>query len=202
MKVCNKCKIEKELTEFAKNKGRKDGHESQCKSCRYKREKETYEQRKDKRNERRKKHLNENTEELNKKRRDYHKANKEELNKKRRARYKNDPFLKLTKNIRSLISKSFSRGGWKKNTKTQKILGCDFATLEQHLNDNLYGFMIGEDGLDIDHIIPLATTQTEEDVIRLNHYTNLQLLPSAYNQFIKSDKPWDEKHFENWLLNL
>ena len=28
----------------------------------------------------------------------------------------------------------------------------------------------------VDHIIPLATAKTEEDVYRLNHYTNLQPL--------------------------
>jgi hypothetical protein len=28
----------------------------------------------------------------------------------------------------------------------------------------------------LDHIIPLATATTEEDVIRLNHYTNFQPL--------------------------
>ena len=28
----------------------------------------------------------------------------------------------------------------------------------------------------IDHIIPLATAKTEDEIIRLNHYTNLQPL--------------------------
>jgi len=30
--------------------------------------------------------------------------------------------------------------------------------------------------LHIDHIIPLVTAKTEEDVIKLNHYSNLQYL--------------------------
>ena len=33
----------------------------------------------------------------------------------------------------------------------------------------------------IDHIIPLATAKTEEDVIKLCHYTNLQLLKAKDN---------------------
>ncbi len=41
---------------------------------------------------------------------------------------------------------------------------------------------------DIDHIIPTSTAITEEDVIRLNHYTNLQPLCSFYNRNIKKDK--------------
>jgi hypothetical protein len=35
-----------------------------------------------------------------------------------------------------------------------------------------YGF----DGWHIDHIVPLATAKTEEQVAKLNHYTNLQPL--------------------------
>ena len=41
---------------------------------------------------------------------------------------------------------------------------------------------------EIDHIIPLATATTEEDIIRLNHYTNLQPLEAYYNRHIKKDK--------------
>ena len=41
---------------------------------------------------------------------------------------------------------------------------------------------------DIDHIIPLATATCEADVIRLNHYTNLQPLCSYTNRYIKADK--------------
>ena len=33
MKKCGKCKVEKPLTEFNKNKNRKDGHGYRCKSC-------------------------------------------------------------------------------------------------------------------------------------------------------------------------
>ena len=43
-------------------------------------------------------------------------------------------------------------------------------------------------GWDIDHIIPLSTAKTEEDIIKLNHYTNLQPLCSKINRHIKSDK--------------
>jgi hypothetical protein len=36
VKVCTKCKVEKELTEFHKDKRSKDGLRSKCKSCRRK----------------------------------------------------------------------------------------------------------------------------------------------------------------------
>jgi len=33
MKICNSCKIEKEITEFNKNKSSPDGHRNECKKC-------------------------------------------------------------------------------------------------------------------------------------------------------------------------
>ena len=44
-------------------------------------------------------------------------------------------------------------------------------------------------GWDIDHITPLSTAMTEDDMIKLNHYTNLQPLCSYINRIIKKDKP-------------
>lgn len=41
-------------------------------------------------------------------------------------------------------------------------------------------------GWDIDHIIPLSTAKTEEDVIKLNHYTNLKPLYSKINTDFKN----------------
>jgi hypothetical protein len=38
---------------------------------------------------------------------------------------------------------------------------------------------------DIDHIKPITTGKTEEDILKLNHYTNLQPLCSYTNRFIK-----------------
>ena len=43
-------------------------------------------------------------------------------------------------------------------------------------------------GWDIDHIIPLSSASCKEDIIRLNHYTNLQPLCSKINREIKRNK--------------
>jgi len=42
-------------------------------------------------------------------------------------------------------------------------------------------------GWDMDHIIPIASAESEEDIIKLNHYTNLQPLCSFVNRVIKRD---------------
>jgi hypothetical protein len=42
-------------------------------------------------------------------------------------------------------------------------------------------------GWDIDHKIPLSSVNTEDEIIKLNHYTNLQPLCSYVNRHIKKD---------------
>ncbi len=51
-------------------------------------------------------------------------------------------------------------------------------------NRGLYNGEFGY-GWDIDHIVPISTANTEDDIIRLNHYTNLQPLCSKINRDIK-----------------
>ena len=95
----------------------------------------------------------------------------------------------------TLIRDSFRYKGYKKNSKTATILGCTFEQLKTHLegefkdwmNWDNHGLYNGElnYGWDIDHIIPLATAKNEGELIKLNHYTNLQPLCSKINRDIK-----------------
>ncbi len=43
-------------------------------------------------------------------------------------------------------------------------------------------------GWDIDHIIPISSATTEEEVLKLNHYKNLQPMCSKMNRDIKKNK--------------
>ncbi len=43
-------------------------------------------------------------------------------------------------------------------------------------------------GWDIDHKIPLSNAKSEEELLKLCHYTNLQPLCSYTNRVIKRDK--------------
>ena len=110
----------------------------------------------------------------------------------------NDPLFKLTRNIRNAIRKSFINNGYKKTSKTFLILGCSFEEFKQHLESKFETWMTWDNyglyngtanyGWDIDHIIPSSTALTEEDVIKLNHYTNLQPMCSYYNRDVKKNK--------------
>jgi hypothetical protein len=114
-----------------------------------------------------------------------------------RERKKIDVLFRLSTRVRALICNSFTRNGHKKNSQTQDILGCTFDQLKQHLESKFELWMNWDNrglynstynyGWDIDHKTPLATAKTEEDIIRLNHYTNLQPLCSKINREIKKD---------------
>ena len=116
------------------------------------------------------------------------------------SRLKNDDLYKFKCNVRSLIKNSTKYKGLtcKMNTKTFDILGCsieDFKSyielkFENWMSWENYGLYNGElnYGWDIDHIIPISSSKNEYDIIKLNHYTNLQPLCGYINRNIKKDK--------------
>lgn len=116
--------------------------------------------------------------------------NKEyESNKKKqyeKQRKKTDSLFKLRLNVRTLISSQFKSFGWSKKSKTQQILGCDFETLQSHLiksaKTNYSGKYFPKRIYEIDHVVPVSTASTEDELIKLNHYTNLQFLLKQHNR--------------------
>ena len=109
----------------------------------------------------------------------------------RKQRLREDTVYKLKMQTRDVIKKSF-RGVLKgKRGRTTELLGCDLDFFVNYLLDtykNNYGIEWDKiEKVHIDHIIPLATAKTEEDVIKLCHYTNLQLL-KAKDNLCKHDK--------------
>lgn len=132
---------------------------------------------------------------------EYYKNNdRREYQKQYRANRKlNDPLFKLTLTIRSLISKSLSTKGYTKNSKVFDILGCSYDEFKTYLESLFEEWMTWDNygkyekdkfnvGWDIDHVIPLAESKTEEEIIKLNHYTNLQPLCSKTNRDVKKGK--------------
>jgi hypothetical protein len=114
-----------------------------------------------------------------------------------KERSKTDFIFKLSNNIRCLIRNSIKRNGFDKNNTTKNILGCTIEEFKQYLESkfepwmswNNYGLYNGteEYGWDIDHIIPSSLANTEEELLKLNHFSNLQPLCSKVNRDIKKN---------------
>lgn len=91
---------------------------------------------------------------------------------------KNDPLFALSGRIRARLNASLRLNGYIKRSKTNEILGCDWETLKLHIERQFAKGMTWENRSEwhIDHIMPLALAKTEQDVVELNHYTNLRPL--------------------------
>ena len=171
-----------------------------------------YEENKDAEKLRRKKYYEENKEtiiENNKEyQKEYYQKNKEYFREYSKIydkkRNQEDPLYHLSNNLRKMVSKSISRFGYKKESKTHEIIGCSFEHFKEYIESffvedaawmNWSNYGNPTDGLiepnktwDIDHIIPLSRAKTEQELLELNHYTNLRPLCSYYNRWIKGKK--------------
>jgi len=155
-----------------------------------------------------------NKEKIAESKRKYREANRETLNNKSKVYYENNKehyknyreenkdkikevqqeYYQKNKDERKIIKQK----GYVKTDKTIDILGCTYNEFIKYLEtkfepwmswDN-YGLYNGTPnyGWDIDHIIPTSSATTEDELLKLNHYTNLQPLCSHINRNIKKDK--------------
>ena len=198
-KICTMCEVEKPFNDFYKSSKNRHGRQSNCITCHKEYRIGYRKENKDRIKEHVAEHYQSKIEYYRQYRKDYFQEHKEERNQYCIERRKNDPLYNAASRLRGILRNAFTQKGYTKNTQSYKILGASFEIVLEYLNDNLYGFVLGDEGLDIDHIIPSSSAETEEELIKLNHYSNLQLLPSEYNRYIKSDSTFDVKHFEEWL---
>lgn len=93
-------------------------------------------------------------------------------------KYYTCPLFRLTDTIRSLISQSFRKNGYRKTSKTAQILGCSFEELKEHIENQFLQGMSWENRGEwhIDHIVPVCSAKNEDQLIAINHYTNLRPL--------------------------
>lgn len=85
---------------------------------------------------------------------------------------------KTREKISSCIRKGISRRGFTKMSPTQEILGCSYEYARDHISTMFLEGMSWDNHGDwhIDHIIPISHANTYDEVVLLNHYTNLQPL--------------------------
>lgn len=218
MKKCIKCEEDKEIDLFIKNrnvckdcmkkykqnqyklnnktiKEKKKSYYEENKFYFLKKSKEYYESNKESKLKYQKEYYNTNKQSVSDYKKKHSIENKDKITKYKsnyqKQRRKTDSIFKFKSSISSLIRKSIKNKGFTKKSKTYEILGCDFEIFKEYIENKFTEEMNWENHgtfWDIDHIIPLCTAITEEDIIRLNHYTNLQPLDSNTNRNIKRDK--------------
>ena len=211
LKKCSKCKEEKKIVEFSKDKTRKDGYYHQCKSCRKEwrlnnkeYNKEWREKNKENVSEYKKEWREENKEYLNKygkqyyeknkgKRKKWREENKEKINEYARNYNKHkkqtSPLYKLRCCISTSICNSMKNKGYTKRSKTFEVLGCSYEEFKLHIEKQFKDGMSWENTgqWHYDHIYPVSLAKDEEELIKLNHYTNFQPL-WAIDNFKKGNK--------------
>lgn len=192
MKVCTKCGVEKPATPefYGGANTTRDGFRPECKKCKSRIDALRRNQRESsdpiqaavrlaKQSERREKNRGRYNEMTGAWRRRNPTAGAEY----QRRRKEKDPVFALSQRVRVLLYARLRRGGFTKRSRTHEILGCDYETLAAHMEARFQPSMTWENRGEwhIDRIVPLASAKTEDDVIRLNHYTNLQPLWAADN---------------------
>jgi hypothetical protein len=189
-KVCSKCNINKPYSDYYLNKKCVGGVNSYCKKCHL---------------EKKRLWRKNNPEQYKKQVKDYWgkvklfqtekkkvwiENNREKYNSYWTNRKKNDPKFKLIINMRTRLCGYLKKHDITKKNKTFDIVGCSPEFLKEYLEKQFTGGMSWElfgEHIHIDHIIPLSSAKTEDEIYKLCHYTNLQPL-WAEDNLKKSNK--------------
>ena len=183
LKNCNRCGNVKILSDFRKDKKSWNGLHSLCKDCHSAAVKENHIKNKEHNSNRMKLYREKNKDKILNTTKLYYVKNKEKIYEYQKKWFKlkmksdDNQIFKLKRNIKTSIVRSITSKGYTKKSRTPEILGCDFEFFRQHIERQFLPGMTWEklgSEIHIDHIIPLASATTEEEVIALNHFTNLR----------------------------
>ena len=199
-KICGACKIEKGFECFGKDKKTKTGYKWACHDCRKIESKKYRENNKERRSKTVKDYYENNKEKELLRFKKYREDNKEkraETLKKSNLKHKDrikqwdknkrqtDPVYKLSCSVRNRLRSFLRSKNMTKNHPTFELVGCTPQELKEHLEKQFREGMTWENhgkyGWHIDHIIPLSSATTEEELYKLCHYTNLQPLWAEEN---------------------
>jgi hypothetical protein len=106
-----------------------------------------------------------------------------------KQKYKEDPLYNYKERCRAVIKNALKKGSYKITSKPYKLLNCLYDDFKLYIEEQFVNGMnwsnYGE--WHYDHIIPISSAKTEQEVDELNHYTNFQPLWAKDNRF-KSSK--------------
>jgi hypothetical protein len=182
-KRCSKCGLVKSLSNFQKDKARRGGYRAECKECWKQYHQNFYKENKQIIDAKNKDWYEENKVDRSRKIESYRTANKKRFAELKKQRMITDPLFCLRIKLRDRITKAFDAANWDKQLRTSEILGCDYNTakafIESRFKDGMTWANHGE--WHIDHKKPLAVAKTQDELIALCHYTNLQPLWAVEN---------------------
>ncbi len=211
MKVCSKCGVEKELSEFNKKRGTKDGVRAYCRDCHNRLYKEYYAKNREAELARERKKYAEdaefratcnakssayyfnNKDVVIERTGAYYQSHKEAMRINARQRRAQDPEYRLSLSLRARCHAAIIRGA--KSASTQELVGAPIDIVRKHLEllfkDGMSWGNYGKYGWHVDHIRPCSSFNLEDPVQQREcfHYTNLQPLWWWVN--ISKGAKWD-----------
>lgn len=86
------------------------------------------------------------------------------------------PIFATKARLRARIHQALSSRGYSKESSTAEILGCDNLTLKRHIEKQFVKGMNwnNRELWHIDHIVPLSSASSEDEIIALCHFSNLR----------------------------
>jgi hypothetical protein len=104
---------------------------------------------------------------------------KERQHKKWKRKWNEDEMFVMKVRLRNLIRNSFRKKGYSKfNISTEEIVGINYEEFKKYLESKFLNGMSWNNRGEwhIDHIIPLSSAKSKDELISLCHYLNLQPL--------------------------
>ena len=193
-KVCTKCSIEKSLLEYNVCSRVKDGRKAECRECQrlgskeYKlKNSEKIKEYNSKWNSENKTYYQEygkiwrveNYDKVLETRKRFKEKNPSYNNNYNKQRKKQDVLFRLIFDMRNSVNRYLKY----RSKRTFDIVGCTPEFLKEHLGTQFIDGMSWNNRSEwhIDHIIPLSSAKTEEELYKLCHYSNLQPLWAGDN---------------------
>jgi hypothetical protein len=187
-KKCNKCGLEKNITDYHKHSQTNTGYSTWCKVCANEYARSHRAKNKEKSIEKQREYATNNRQKMRQYYKTYYERHREKIikskvisnNKRRKIRKQTDPAYKIECNLRRRILLAVN--GKKKMFSTFDLIGCTPDFLKRYLESKFLTDMswdnYGYKGWHIDHILPCASFDLTdpEQQRKCFHYTNLQPL--------------------------
>lgn len=141
-----------------------------------------------------KQYRQENIERIRQYRKENSERRREYSRKYQKERSNSDPLFKMINYLRNRVGSYCRAIKVNKSTRTKQMIGVDLTSFKSYMESKFQeGMTWGNYGQwHVDHIKPLSLATTEQEIIELNHYTNLQPLWADEN--LKKSNKYEESH--------